>query len=63
MNSCVSRAPLNGGDASIGGFATNKIGNLADFVLDESTNLNSDYRRVPCTALSEVGAVAKDCYC
>jgi hypothetical protein len=54
-------APLNGGDASIGGFATNKIGNLADFVLDESTNLNSDYRRVPCTALSEVRAVANDC--
>ena len=44
VRSCVSRSSFRGEDASIGGFATDKIANLANFVQAPSTDLNGEYR-------------------
>lgn len=53
---------MNGGDASIGGFATDKIANLADYVLDGSTDLNADYRRASWIGLLAIRPVANVFY-
>ena len=44
VRSCVARSTVGGEDASIGGFATDKIANLANFIQAPSTDLNADYR-------------------